>query len=162
MAEIKNASQPTNQPATQSINQSVYGKVLSSEFYDIVSFQGGKIPVRWTALEAIEYRKFTPSSDVWSYGVVLWEIMSFGERPYWDWNNFEVSPSSGTTKHKTVRLSEVNPKAPRLLYYWLTKLKHGNWSNDKPKSSVQSFCQVMDRVKGGFRLPPPLVSLEFV
>ena len=53
--------------------------------------QGGKIPVRWTALEAIDYRKFTTASDVWSYGVVLWEIMSFSERPYWDWNNYEVT-----------------------------------------------------------------------
>ena len=47
--------------------------------------------MRWTALEAIEYRKFTAASDVWSYGVLLWEIMSFAERPYWDWSNFEVS-----------------------------------------------------------------------
>lgn len=56
--------------------------------------QGGKIPVRWTALEAIDYRKFTAASDVWSYGVVLWEIMSFSERPYWDWSNFEVEHSN--------------------------------------------------------------------
>jgi len=48
--------------------------------------------VRWTAPEAIDYRKFTPASDVWSYGVLLWEIVSFGERPYWDWGNYEVSP----------------------------------------------------------------------
>uniref|UniRef100_A0A8C5DS10 receptor protein-tyrosine kinase n=1 Tax=Gouania willdenowi TaxID=441366 RepID=A0A8C5DS10_GOUWI len=45
---------------------------------------GGKIPVRWTAPEAIAYRKFTSASDVWSYGIVMWEVMSFGERPYWD------------------------------------------------------------------------------
>lgn len=51
--------------------------------------------MRWTALEAIEYRKFTPASDVWSYGVLLWEIMSFAERPYWDWTNFEVSGKIG-------------------------------------------------------------------
>ena len=47
--------------------------------------------MRWTAPEAIDYRKFTPASDVWSYGVLLWEIMSFAERPYWDWGNYEVS-----------------------------------------------------------------------
>lgn len=45
-------------------------------------------------MEAIEYRKFTPASDVWSYGVLLWEIMSFAERPYWDWSNYEVSAST--------------------------------------------------------------------
>ena len=52
--------------------------------------QGGKIPVRWTAPEAIQYKKFTTASDVWSYGILLWEIMSYGERPYWDWGNYEV------------------------------------------------------------------------
>ncbi|KAI3368540.1 hypothetical protein L3Q82_025548 [Scortum barcoo] len=48
---------------------------------------GGKIPVRWTAPEAIAYRKFTSASDVWSYGIVTWEVMSYGERPYWDMSN---------------------------------------------------------------------------
>uniref|UniRef100_A0A669F2Y6 receptor protein-tyrosine kinase n=1 Tax=Oreochromis niloticus TaxID=8128 RepID=A0A669F2Y6_ORENI len=51
---------------------------------------GGKIPVRWTAPEAIAYRKFTSASDVWSYGIVTWEVMSYGERPYWDMSNQDV------------------------------------------------------------------------
>lgn len=53
--------------------------------------QGGKIPIRWTAPEAIAYRKFTSASDVWSYGIVMWEVMSYGERPYWDMSNQDVS-----------------------------------------------------------------------
>ncbi|KAK7475938.1 hypothetical protein BaRGS_00032827 [Batillaria attramentaria] len=52
--------------------------------------KGGKIPVRWTAPEAIAYRKFTSASDVWSFGVVMWEVMSYGERPYWNWSNQDV------------------------------------------------------------------------
>uniref|UniRef100_A0AAY4C4J7 receptor protein-tyrosine kinase n=1 Tax=Denticeps clupeoides TaxID=299321 RepID=A0AAY4C4J7_9TELE len=51
---------------------------------------GGKIPIRWTAQEAIAFRKFTSASDVWSYGIVMWEVMSFGERPYWDMSNQDV------------------------------------------------------------------------
>uniref|UniRef100_A0A6Q2Y4N7 receptor protein-tyrosine kinase n=1 Tax=Esox lucius TaxID=8010 RepID=A0A6Q2Y4N7_ESOLU len=51
---------------------------------------GGKIPIRWTAPEAIQYRKFTSSSDGWSYGIVMWEVMSYGERPYWDMSNQDV------------------------------------------------------------------------
>ncbi|KAG9278083.1 ephrin type-B receptor 1 isoform X1 [Astyanax mexicanus] len=51
---------------------------------------GGKIPVRWTSPEAIAFRKFTSASDVWSYGIVMWEVMSFGERPYWDMSNQDV------------------------------------------------------------------------
>lgn len=52
--------------------------------------QGGKIPIRWTAPEAIAYRKFTSASDVWSFGIVMWEVMAFGERPYWDMSNHEA------------------------------------------------------------------------
>ncbi|XP_053908710.1 ephrin type-B receptor 4-like [Cuculus canorus] len=51
---------------------------------------GGKIPIRWTAPEAIAFRKFTSASDVWSFGIVMWEVMSFGERPYWDMSNQDV------------------------------------------------------------------------
>lgn len=61
--------------------------------YDLLMFlfcQGGKIPIRWTAPEAIAYRKFTSASDVWSFGIVMWEVMAFGERPYWDMSNHEV------------------------------------------------------------------------
>ncbi|CAF0874300.1 unnamed protein product [Didymodactylos carnosus] len=57
---------------------------------DTYTTRGGKIPVRWTAIEAIDYRKFTSNSDVWSYGVLCWEMISFGERPFWDWSNQDV------------------------------------------------------------------------
>ena len=53
--------------------------------------QGGKIPIRWTAPEAISYRKFSSASDAWSYGIVMWEVMSYGERPYWEMSNQDVS-----------------------------------------------------------------------
>lgn len=58
-----------------------------------LSPQGGKIPVRWTAPEAIAFRKFTSTSDVWSFGIVAWEVMSYGERPYWNWSNQDVIKS---------------------------------------------------------------------
>jgi ephrin-B len=49
--------------------------------------------VRWTAPEAIAFRKFTSASDVWSFGIVCWEVMSYGERPYWNWSNQDVIKS---------------------------------------------------------------------
>ncbi|XP_065839317.1 uncharacterized protein [Oscarella lobularis] len=44
--------------------------------------KGGQIPIRWTAPEAISFRKYSTSSDVWSYGIVLYEIWTVGKRPY--------------------------------------------------------------------------------
>ena len=85
---------PPPPPRSRSLSSLTQSNCICRLTY-CLSFQGGKIPVRWTALEAIEYRKFTPASDVWSYGVVLWEIMSFSERPYWDWSNYEVNESTG-------------------------------------------------------------------
>uniref|UniRef100_A0A3P8ZYH7 Receptor protein-tyrosine kinase n=1 Tax=Esox lucius TaxID=8010 RepID=A0A3P8ZYH7_ESOLU len=43
---------------------------------------GGKMPIKWMALECIHYRRFTHQSDVWSYGVTIWELMTFGGKPY--------------------------------------------------------------------------------
>ncbi|XP_067367623.1 ephrin type-B receptor 5 isoform X1 [Channa argus] len=51
---------------------------------------GSKIPVRWSAPEAFQHRKFSSASDVWSFGILMWEVMSYGERPYWDMSNQEV------------------------------------------------------------------------
>ena len=61
---------------------------LNEDFY--VS-HGGKIPVKWTAPEALHYRKYSTASDVWSYGCVLYEIWSLGEKPYSALTNDQVS-----------------------------------------------------------------------
>ncbi|XP_069373018.1 receptor tyrosine-protein kinase erbB-3a isoform X2 [Paralichthys olivaceus] len=41
-----------------------------------------KTPIKWMALESILFRRYTHQSDVWSYGVTIWEMMSYGAEPY--------------------------------------------------------------------------------
>ncbi|XKL61133.1 hypothetical protein PGB90_008190 [Kerria lacca] len=62
--------------------------VYTCDYYKI----GGTkmLPVRWMAPESIVYGRFTLESDIWSYGVVLWEIYSYGKQPYYGRSNEEA------------------------------------------------------------------------
>ena len=52
------------------------------------------LPVRWMSPESVKYGRFTTESDMWAYGVVLWEIFSYGKQPYYGHTNEEVGPIS--------------------------------------------------------------------
>ncbi|XP_068131267.1 NT-3 growth factor receptor isoform X3 [Hyperolius riggenbachi] len=62
--------------------------VYSTDYYRV----GGHtmLPIRWMPPESIMYRKFTTDSDVWSFGVILWEIFTYGKQPWFQLSNTEV------------------------------------------------------------------------
>jgi len=49
-----------------------------------------KLPVKWMALESIVDKIFSPKTDVWAFGITVWEIMAYGAIPYGDMKNIEV------------------------------------------------------------------------
>ena len=49
------------------------------------------LPVRWMSPEAVVYGKFSTAGDVWSFGVVMWEVFSFAMQPYFGTSNEEVT-----------------------------------------------------------------------
>ncbi|KAK2883755.1 hypothetical protein QQF64_016518 [Cirrhinus molitorella] len=73
--------------------------------------EGTKFPVKWTAPEAINENKFSIKSDVWSFGILLYEIVTFGQTPYPAMTNFQVMQQLP----KGYRMS-CPPNCPKYLY----------------------------------------------
>ncbi|XP_041421055.1 protein-tyrosine kinase 2-beta isoform X2 [Xenopus laevis] len=49
-----------------------------------------RLPIKWMAPESINFRRFTSASDVWMFGVCMWEILSFGKQPFFWLENKDV------------------------------------------------------------------------
>lgn len=52
---------------------------MTDQDSDYYSSKGSLFPLKWTAPEALKYRQFSLKSDVWSYGIVLYELITYGE-----------------------------------------------------------------------------------
>ncbi|KAM9338402.1 muscle, skeletal receptor tyrosine-protein kinase [Symphorus nematophorus] len=62
--------------------------IYSADYYK--ANENDAIPIRWMPPESIFYNRYTTESDVWAYGVVLWEIFSHGMQPYYGMGHEEV------------------------------------------------------------------------
>nr|XP_057921528.1 tyrosine-protein kinase fynb isoform X4 [Doryrhamphus excisus] len=67
-----------------------FGLARLIEDNEYTARQGAKFPIKWTAPEAALYGKFTIKSDVWSFGILLTELVTKGRVPYPGMNNREV------------------------------------------------------------------------
>ncbi|XP_047238966.1 protein tyrosine kinase 2aa isoform X7 [Girardinichthys multiradiatus] len=84
----------------------------------------GKLPIKWMAPESINFRRFTSASDVWMFGVCMWEILMYGIKPFQGVKNNDVI---GRIENGE-RLA-MPPHCPPTLYSLMTKC----WSYDPSK-----------------------------
>jgi len=106
---------------------------------------GGRWPVKWYALESILYGTFSSSSDVWSYGITLWEIFTRGEQPYNDMGGAEVVRFIESGK----RL-ELPQNCPQKIY----KVMLDCWN--KEAASRPTFAQLHKK----FKADPEYFSIQ--
>ncbi|XP_075995270.1 protein tyrosine kinase 2aa isoform X2 [Genypterus blacodes] len=84
----------------------------------------GKLPIKWMAPESINFRRFTSASDVWMFGVCMWEILMYGIKPFQGVKNNDVI---GRIENGE-RLA-MPPQCPPTFYSLMTKC----WSYDPSK-----------------------------
>ncbi|KAM4582074.1 macrophage-stimulating protein receptor-like isoform 3-T3 [Fundulus diaphanus] len=65
--------------------------VYDKEYYSIQNHKKAKLPVKWMAIESLQTQKFTTKSDVWSYGILMWELITRGASPYPDVDPYDIT-----------------------------------------------------------------------
>ncbi|XP_060534424.1 tyrosine-protein kinase transmembrane receptor Ror-like isoform X2 [Cylas formicarius] len=108
--------------------------MYSCDYYRVQS--KSLLPVRWMPPESILYGKFTTESDVWSYGVVLWEIYSYGLQPYYGYNNQEV-----ISMIRSRKLLPCPDSAPSYCYALMVEC-WAEQANRRP-----NFAEITERLK---------------
>uniref|UniRef100_A0A1I8B3W2 non-specific protein-tyrosine kinase n=1 Tax=Meloidogyne hapla TaxID=6305 RepID=A0A1I8B3W2_MELHA len=106
-----------------------------------------KLPIAWCAPECINFLRFTSFSDVWAYGVFLWEMFSYGETPWDGMNGSQILYAIDTQ-----RLKLEKPKAcPSGIYNLM--LKCWEWSAEKRPTFENIFIELPTL------MPPLLVTV---
>uniref|UniRef100_A0A8C9ST29 Tyrosine-protein kinase receptor TYRO3 n=1 Tax=Scleropages formosus TaxID=113540 RepID=A0A8C9ST29_SCLFO len=112
-------------------------KIYSGDYYRQGSVS--KLPVKWIALESLADNVYTTQSDVWAFGVTMWEVMARGQTPYPGVENAEIY------EHliKGERLKQP-PDCPADIY----EIMHSCWS-PVPKCRP-SFQQLIDQLESAW------------
>ncbi|NP_001339642.1 focal adhesion kinase 1 isoform 13 [Homo sapiens] len=76
----------------------------------------GKLPIKWMAPESINFRRFTSASDVWMFGVCMWEILMHGVKPFQGVKNNDV-----IGRIENGERLPMPPNCPPTLYSLMTK-----------------------------------------
>ena len=110
--------------------------IYSADYYK--ANENDAIPIRWMPPESIFYNRYTSESDVWAFGVVLWEIFSHGMQPYYGMAHEEVI--------YYVRDGHILgcPERCPLELYNLMRLCWSSQPTDRP--SFSSIHRILDRM----------------
>uniref|UniRef100_A0A3B5LH85 Tyrosine-protein kinase n=1 Tax=Xiphophorus couchianus TaxID=32473 RepID=A0A3B5LH85_9TELE len=100
--------------------------VLDNQY---TSTKGAKFPVKWSPPEVFNYCKFSSKSDVWSYGVLMWEVFTEGQMPFDQSLNHEVV-AMVTNGHRLFR-----PKMATAALYDIMQLCWNNRPEERPSFS---------------------------
>ncbi|KAL9980383.1 hypothetical protein ACROYT_G008961 [Oculina patagonica] len=87
----------------------------------------GKLPIKWMAPESINFRRFTIASDIWMFGVCMWEILMYGVKPFQGVKNNEV-----IGKIENGERLPLPPNCPPALYHIMFEC----WSYEPSKRPI--------------------------
>ncbi|ERE65701.1 tyrosine-protein kinase BTK isoform 2 [Cricetulus griseus] len=120
-------------PNVTHVRVSIPRYVLDDEYTSSV---GSKFPVRWSPPEVLMYSKFSSKSDIWAFGVLMWEIYSLGKMPYERFTNSE------TAEHIAQGLRLYRPHlASERVYTIMYSCWHEEKCMDKPGPKLDSRAE---------------------
>jgi neurotrophic tyrosine kinase, receptor type 3 len=116
--------------------------VYSTDYYKVG--ENALLPVRWMPPESVIYRRFTIESDIWSFGVVLWEIFTYGKQPWYALSNYEV-----VNNIKEGRILERPPVCPEALYKNVMMCCWRNTPQDRIaiRTAHHSLKEMLEKIK---------------
>lgn len=74
----------------QCVKLADFGLSRALDYDAVYTASRGKLPIKWLAPESVNYRQFSMASDVWMFGVCMWEIFSLGVKPWAGVTNSDV------------------------------------------------------------------------
>ncbi|XP_064641830.1 activated Cdc42 kinase-like isoform X2 [Lineus longissimus] len=135
---------------------------LGKDYYQTNFNVNLKLPIAWCAPECINYLKFTSSSDVWAFGVTMWEMFSYGFQPWAAMTGQQILDAIDKPNCQRLEMPDCCPKE----YYNAIMVKcweHEPTSRPKFSELVTLLPQIKpEQVKAIKDSPPNLSSKDYL